>query len=87
MLNADIIRLYAPRFADGETAPRRQRHELQLDPFAALFEVAKSVPVVLLTAFPSTHPRAPLLTASFWRANGGRMRPPLHLPVWPHFAQ
>lgn len=52
MLNADVVGLrVSPRLADGKTAPRRLRHELQLDPFAALFEAAESIPFVVLSAF------------------------------------
>jgi hypothetical protein len=82
----------SPGLADGETAARRLRHELQFDPFAALLEVAESLPAVLrvLTAFPCTHP-LPIpcgaATASFWRTDPfgvaeGKLRPPPRVPVW-----
>jgi hypothetical protein len=48
VLDADVVGLrVSPRLADGETALRGSCHELQLNPFAALFEVAESIPVVL----------------------------------------
>ncbi len=61
MASADVVgSRVSPGLADGETALRGLSHELQLDPFAALFEVAESLPIVLaaLTAVPCAHPGA-----------------------------
>src|SRR6266700_1885825 len=73
MASADVVgSRVSPGLADGETALRGLSHELQLDPFAALFEVAESLPIVLaaLTAVPCAHPGAHSLC------------PPLPLPFW-----
>jgi len=59
VLDADVVgSRFSPWPGDGEAASGRLRHELQLDPFAALFESLEVDPVVVVAvaAFPCTHP-------------------------------
>lgn len=54
VLDADVVGLrVSPRLCDGETALGGFCHELEFDPFAALFEAAESIPVVLDAFLPA----------------------------------
>ena len=64
MFDADVVGLrVSPGIADGEAALGGLRHELQFDPFAALFEAGEAFPMFhcVLTVSPVVVPVCPLL--------------------------